>query len=67
MAKRCDVCEKGPTTGYNYSFLRSHYNPQNKRRWIPNLQSVRARVGQTVKRMKVCTSCLKAGKVSRAV
>lgn len=67
MARRCDVCDKGPMTGYNYTFLRSHYNPHNKRRWLPNLQPVKALVGQTTKRMKVCTCCLKAGKVKRAV
>lgn|GEM_PF-48196 len=67
MAKRCDVCGKGPRTGVNYTFLRSHFNPHNRRRWLPNLQSVRARIQNTVKRMKVCTSCLKAGKIARAL
>jgi len=67
MAKRCDVCGKGPMTGVNYTFLRSHYNPHNKRRWMPNLQPVRALVDKAVKRMKVCTSCIKAGKIQRAV
>jgi large subunit ribosomal protein L28 len=67
MAKRCDVCAKGPTTGLSYTFLRSHYNPHNKRRWLPNLQPVRALVKGTIKRMKVCTSCIKAGKIQRAV
>jgi large subunit ribosomal protein L28 len=67
MAKRCDVCGKGPMTGYGYTFLRSHYNPHNKRRWLPNLQPVKAIVQNTVKRLKVCTSCIKAGKIKRAV
>jgi len=67
MAKRCDICDKGPMTGYNYSFLRSHYNPENKRRFMPNLQPVRAVINKTVKRLKVCTSCIKAGKIKRAV
>ena len=67
MARRCDVCEKGPRSGLNYTFLRSHWNPHNKRRWLPNIQSVKAKVGSSVKRMKVCTSCLKAGKVIKAV
>lgn len=66
MAKRCDVCGKGPMTGFNYTFLRSHFNPHNKRRWLPNLQPVRAVVNKAVKRLKVCTSCIKAGKVVRA-
>ncbi|MBP9094669.1 50S ribosomal protein L28 [bacterium] len=67
MAKRCDVCGKGPQTGVQYTFLRSHWNPHGKRRWLPNLQPFKALVGKTVKRMKVCTSCIKAGKVKRAV
>ncbi|MBC7997307.1 MAG: 50S ribosomal protein L28 [Leptolyngbya sp.] len=67
MAKRCDVCDKGPQTGLGYTFLRSHYNPHAKRRWLPNLQPVRAKVNNTVKKMKVCTSCIKAGKVQRAL
>ncbi|HEY9871615.1 MAG TPA: 50S ribosomal protein L28 [Candidatus Obscuribacterales bacterium] len=67
MARRCDVCGKGPMTGYNYTFLRSHWNPHNKRRWLPNLQPVKALVGGAIKRLKVCTGCIKAGKVRRAV
>ena len=54
-------------TGYNYTFLRSHWNPHTKRRWLPNLQPFKAQVGNTVKRLKVCTSCIKGGKVARAV
>jgi large subunit ribosomal protein L28 len=66
MAKRCDICDKGPMTGRNYSFLRSHHNPQNQRRFMPNLQPVRALVNKAVMRLKVCTSCIKAGKIQRA-
>lgn len=63
MAKFCAVCEKGPATGYNVS----HSNRHTKRRWLPNLQSVRANLNGTVRRIRVCTSCLKAGKIQRAV
>ncbi|MDQ0190846.1 50S ribosomal protein L28 [Alicyclobacillus cycloheptanicus] len=63
MARRCEVCGKGPTTGNQVS----HSHILNKRRWLPNLQSVRVNVNGTVKRMRVCTRCLKAGKVVRAV
>ncbi|EFT82724.1 ribosomal protein L28 [Parascardovia denticolens DSM 10105 = JCM 12538] len=45
----------------------SHSHLRNKRRFLPNLQAVRATVdGETV-RLRVCTSCLKAGKVQRRV
>ncbi|HEY9724174.1 MAG TPA: 50S ribosomal protein L28 [Oscillatoriaceae cyanobacterium] len=64
MSKRCSVCDKGPTTGNNVS----HSNVHTKRRWMPNLQSVRAVIKPgMVRRVQVCTSCLKAGKVTRAV
>lgn len=36
------------------------------RRFLPNLQSVRAMIGGGVKRIRVCTKCLKAGKVIKA-
>ena len=65
MAANCDVCGKGPSFGHNIS----HSHRRTKRRWNPNIQRVRALVGKagrTPKRLNVCTSCLKAGKVQRA-
>ncbi|GGM93937.1 50S ribosomal protein L28-1 [Thermopolyspora flexuosa] len=61
MASVCEVCGKKPTFGNNIS----HSHRRTRRRWNPNIQSVRAVVGGTAKRLKVCTSCIKAGKVSR--
>lgn len=64
MASVCDVCGKGPVFGNRVSF--SHR--RTPRRWNPNIQIVRARVGGgggTTKRLRVCTSCIKAGKVTR--
>ncbi len=63
MAATCDVCGKGPGFGNSISF--SHR--RTRRRWNPNIQRVRAMVGRTPKRLNVCTSCLKAGKVNRQV
>ncbi len=62
MAKKCDICGKGPVVGNNVS----HANNRTKRRWLPNLQKVRVKVGGTAKTLQVCTSCLKAGKVVKA-
>ena len=62
VAATCDVCGKGPGFGHNIS--QSHR--RTKRRWNPNIQRVRAVVGSTPKRLNVCTSCIKAGKVTRA-
>jgi large subunit ribosomal protein L28 len=62
VAANCDVCGKGPGFGHSIS----HSHRRTKRRWNPNIQSVRAVIGRTPKRLNVCTSCLKAGKVARA-
>lgn len=61
MASTCDVCGKRPSFGHSIS----HSHRRTKRRWNPNIQRVRAMVGKTPKRLNVCTSCLKAGKVTR--
>ena len=61
MAKVCHVCKKGPAFGHS----RSHSMIASKRRFNPNIQRVRVLVGKTPKRLNVCTSCLKAGKVTR--
>jgi large subunit ribosomal protein L28 len=45
----------------------SHSHRRSPKRWNPNVQRVRALVNGTPKRLHVCTSCLKAGKVKRAV
>lgn len=64
MARTCSVCEKGPSTGHHVS----HANNKRKRRWFPNLQTVRvaAEVGST-RRVRVCTKCLKSERVKKAV
>ena len=62
MARSCDICGKGPTTGNNVS----HANNKTRRRWYPNLQPVRALVDGDVRRLRVCTSCIRAGKVTKA-
>ena len=61
MAKVCDICGKKPMFGNNVS----HAHNLTKRRFNPNLQSVRARVDGRVRKLRVCTSCLKAGKVEK--
>lgn len=62
MAAVCDVCAKGPGFGKSVS----HSHRRTNRRWNPNIQTVHAQVAPgNSKRMNVCTSCLKAGKVVR--
>ncbi|MEW5946786.1 MAG: 50S ribosomal protein L28 [bacterium] len=64
MAFRCDICGKGPMSGNNVS----HSNRKTRRVWRPNLKSVRViQDNGAVKKMKVCTQCLKSGRVRKAV
>jgi large subunit ribosomal protein L28 len=63
MAQVCELCGKGPQFGNNIS----HAHNVTKRRWNPNLQSVKAVIQPGVnKRLKVCTSCIKSGKIVKA-
>jgi len=62
MAQVCDICGKGPQFGNNIS----HAHNVTKRRWNVNLHPVRAKVNGGNKRLRVCSSCLKAGKVVKA-
>ncbi len=62
MAKVCDVCRRGPRFGNRIS----HAHNVTKRRWNINLQEVRAVVKGASKRIRVCTDCLKSGRVQKA-
>ncbi|MDQ6993950.1 MAG: 50S ribosomal protein L28 [Mariprofundus sp.] len=62
MAKRCEVCGKGPMSGNNVS----HAHNTTKRRFLPNLHQVRAVVDGQTRRLKVCSSCLRSGKIQKA-
>lgn len=62
MASTCEVCGKKPSFGKSVS----HSHRRTNRRWNPNIQRIRAVVGGTTKRIDVCTSCIRAGKVAKA-
>jgi large subunit ribosomal protein L28 len=62
MARVCDICGKHRSVGNNVS----HANNKSKRVWRPNLQRVRAAVNGGVRRLLVCTRCLRSGKVAKA-
>lgn len=63
MAQRCDMCGKHPSVGHTVS----HAHKLTRRRWLPNLVSMRALVSGKAKRVRVCTRCLKAGKVTKVI
>jgi large subunit ribosomal protein L28 len=62
VAAVCEVCGKHPSWGMSVS----HSHVRTKRRWNPNIQRVRALVNGAPRRLYVCTSCIKAGKVTKA-
>ncbi len=62
MAQRCEICGKGPAVGNNVS----HAHNKTKRRWLPNLQRVKAKVEGSVKRLRVCTRCIRSGRIVKA-
>lgn len=61
MSAVCEVCNKKPHFSMQVSF--SH--KRSKRRWNPNIQRIRIWENGGARRARVCTSCLKAGKVQR--
>jgi large subunit ribosomal protein L28 len=62
MAYRCFVCQKGPRAGKTVS----HSHRVTNRRFLPNLQKIKIRVGSTSSREYVCTTCIKSDKVHKA-
>jgi len=61
MARVCEICGKGRQVGHKVS----HAGNRAKKVWNPNLQTVRAVVDGKVRRIRVCTSCLKKGLVQK--
>ena len=75
MSKVCDICGKGPVSGRSITrrgmakkkggvgrkIVRTSH-----RRFLPNIQKMKVVVGGSRKTIKVCTKCLRAGKVTKA-
>lgn len=59
---RCAICDKGAHFGIKVS----HSHRRIKQKWKSNIKSVRVKVNGASKKMYVCTSCLRSGKVERA-
>ncbi|MDR2400541.1 MAG: 50S ribosomal protein L28 [Deferribacteraceae bacterium] len=62
MSRRCVICGKEPVFGNTIS----HAHNVTRRVFLPNLQSVKVSENGVTRRIKVCTKCIKAGKVQRA-
>ena len=62
MALKCELCGKTP----HYGNVISHANNTRRRRWNPNLRKVRTVADGTHKHIRVCTACIRAGRVKKA-
>ncbi|MFH0840220.1 MAG: 50S ribosomal protein L28 [Candidatus Omnitrophota bacterium] len=76
MSRFCEICGKGPVAGRTIKRrglakkkggVGQRITGISRRRFLPNLKMVRALIKGKIKRVKVCTKCLKAGKVKKAV
>jgi len=63
MSMKCDVCGKKPLTGNNIS----HSNIKTKKRSLPNIQKIKAEIDGVLKKINICTRCIRTGKVNKAV
>ncbi len=63
MPQSCDICGKAPVKGHRIS----HAHNVSSRQFRPNLRTVRAATAGGSKRQRVCTRCLRSGKVTKAV
>ncbi len=64
MSKECVICGKKPQVGNHVS----HAHNKTKRRFMPNLQKVRVQLASgEVKKMSVCTQCIRSGAVMKPV
>jgi len=62
VARSCEVCGKAPAHGRQIS----HAHNVSSRLWYPNVQRLKVIVGKTRLRMRVCTRCLRSGKIVKA-
>lgn len=63
MSKICEICGKHPSAGRSIS----HSHRVSNRMFYPNVQKITIKDDKgRVRKARVCTSCMKAGKVERA-
>jgi large subunit ribosomal protein L28 len=62
MSFRCEICGKSAGSGCRVS----HSHRRTRHFFLPNLQNARVRIGGQVRTVRICTGCLKAGKVQKA-
>ena len=75
MSRVCEICGKGPSFGQHIVRKGSpkykggiglHTTGISKRRFLPNLRSVRVPDGKgQTKRIRICMRCLKSGQLEK--
>jgi large subunit ribosomal protein L28 len=75
MSRRCEICGKGDVRGNTIlrrgqkkktGGIGQHVTAVTPRLFKPNLQVVHAHVGGLARKIKVCTKCIKSGRVAKA-
>ena len=75
MARVCEICGKKVTSGRTYSRrglakkkggVGRRITGKTLRTFAPNLQRIRVIQGGTVKRMRVCTQCIRGRRIQKA-
>lgn len=61
MSNKCEICGKGPLAGN----LVSHSNRKTRKVSKPNVQKVKTIVNGTPTRVRICTRCLRSGKIEK--
>ena len=76
MARECQICGKGPMTGNRVTTrgkakylggVGTKLTGISKRKFKPNLQRVRVTIDKTNKTIRVCTQCIRSGRVTKQV
>ncbi|MCD6472676.1 50S ribosomal protein L28 [Candidatus Aerophobetes bacterium] len=63
MAKKCEICGKGVTIGHRLS----KSGIRTKRSWSPNLQHIKIKINNRIKKAYVCTHCIRSGKIEKVI
>lgn len=76
MSQKCDVCGKAPVIGNSLSqrgkpkYLGGNGRKTtgiSRRKFKPNLQKIRVQEGDKAVPKKVCTQCIRSGRIVKAV
>jgi len=75
MSRKCDVCGKGPSVGRRLQYrglpkykggIGLKITGNEKRRFLPNIQKIKVIHEGTVCRKRVCTTCIRSGRITKA-